>query len=518
MFFTIALLSIPAFGQQKYWIFLKDKDFVQFDPYQYFDSKAIERRQRERIPLNEFSDLPVREDYISCLKNNTEEVVFVSRWFNAICVKAKEEQIRNIENLNFVQKIIGIYMQSHLADFNFEKNLDEEGEELLMNQTQRMQGNLFVENGFNGKGIRIAIFDAGFPTVDTNPAFDLIRKEKRIIATYDFAKKKEFVYSYNTHGTMVFSCIGGMIDGKKIGLATGAEFLLARTEITGEFFSEEENWLAAVEWADKNGADIINSSLGYTYNRYFTEDMDGKTSMVSRAANMAAHKGILVVNAIGNDGTTDWKVLGAPADADSVLSVGGISPATDIHMNFSSYGPTSDFRMKPNISAYCRTVVSAQSKLTISSGTSFASPLIAGFAACAWQSKRDLKCMEMFREIEKSGNLYPYYDYAHGYGIPQANYFTSKDSVKTVSPTFSFVKQGDSLTIYAKKEFLKKEVHKYLSEDYMFYHIEIDNILSEYGVYEVFNQVVFSIPLEDLKRNTIIRVRFENYFEEYKIE
>ncbi len=154
--------------------------------------------------------------------------------------------------------------------------------------------------------------------------------------------------------------------------------------------------------------------------------MNGKKSLVARAANMAASKGMLVVNAAGNDGETKWKHLGTPADADSVLSVGGISPESDYHFSFSSYGPTADKRLKPNVCAYGAVMESGKKGLTTTYGTSFASPLVAGFAACAWQTNRRLNNMELFKEIEKSADLYPYFDYAHGYGVPQAGYFINR--------------------------------------------------------------------------------------------
>lgn len=160
----------------------------------------------------------------------------------------------------------------------------------------------------------------------------------RIIATWDFVKNKEFVYDYSSHGTSVLTCIAGKIDDKKFGLAPGAEFLLARTEITREVFSEEENWLAAVEWADKNGADIIQRISCRIYlQKIFPKEMDGQTTLVTQYANLAASKGMLVINAAGNDGDKKWEVIGAPADADSVLSIGGIDPDKGYHIDFSSY-------------------------------------------------------------------------------------------------------------------------------------------------------------------------------------
>jgi hypothetical protein len=180
--------------------------------------------------------------------------------------------------------------------------------------------------------------------------------------------------------------------------------------------------------------------------------MDG-TSFVAKAANMAARKGILVCNSMGNEGNDkSWHVLITPADADSVLSVGGIEDTPDSYkkIKFSSYGPTADGRRKPNVVAFGRACVANKNgKTTYAEGTSFSCPLVAGFAACAWQTRRNLTAMQLKAEIEKSGDVYPYFDYAIGYGVPQAGYFT--DSVRpTIEPTFTFEKQGDALTIQLK--------------------------------------------------------------------
>jgi serine protease AprX len=356
---------------------------------------------------------------------------------------------------------------------------------LLIKQIQSMEGNVFEAAGINGSGVRIAIFDGGFPDVDTHPAFEHIRNEGRIKGTYDFVRKKDFVYSYNSHGTMVMSNIGGMYKGKPMGLATGAEFLLARTEKNTEPFSEEVNWAAALEWADKNGAHIVNSSLGYTYHRYFPYEMDGQTAFVSRMANTATSKGILVINAAGNDGDNSWTVIGAPADADSILTVGGINPDTDYKISFSSVGPTSDFRRKPNVVAYGKTVVaSTKDKTTIAFGTSFASPLVAGFAACAKQLHPTLNGIELKEFIEQSGMLYPYFDYSHGHGIPVASKAMNKDS-NSIEANFIFKDTGNNYKVKIndnQKITKAKNPAKTYNNYFYFAYINDQNIICEWGI------------------------------------
>ena len=501
------LFIFPAdfFSQSSYWIFFTDKNNVEFDPYEYFDAKAIHRRKEFNLLLSDTTDLPVRNDYIKQIENITGNVKSVSRWFNAVSAYASANEINSIDKLDFVEKIMPVSLGSKSSSYRNDFILSKPKTELLVKQTERLGGKIFEQYDIDGRGIRIAVFDGGFPKVNTNPVFEHMRNDGRIIKTYDFVKKREYVYSGDSHGTMVLSCIAGKYDSIKMGLATGAEFLLAITEQRSEPFSEEENWLAAVEWADKNGADIINSSLGYTYHRYFPSDMDGKTSLVARAANLAASKGILVVNAMGNDGNKDWEFLGTPADADSVLSVGGINPYTGYHIDFSSYGPTYDKRRKPNVSAFGEVIAAGRKKLLKLQGTSFSAPLISGFAACVKQLKPELTNIELFTKIEKSGHLYPYYDYAHGYGLPQARYFfkeESKDSIEIIQ----FYLIDNILKVKIKDEI---DLENEGNENLLFYHIENNKkILDKYAIIKVFQHEVLEFPVEKFKNNELLRVHF----------
>ena len=510
IFLIIISISFSSFSQSEYWVFLKDKAETTFDPYEYFDTKAIKRRIKNNVPLNDISDYPLNANYVNSVALKAESILGETRWFNAIAVVAFENQINDIKKLKCVNSVQQIYMQTHCAKKNkFNDELSET--DLLIKQIVRMQGGAFVDNNITGKGVRIAIFDAGFPTVDTSPVFEHIRKDNRIIKTYDFKNKDENVYDYNMHGLAVMSCIGGIINGRNIGLATGAEFLLARTEFGREPLAEEVYWLQAVEWADKNGADIINSSLGYTVPRYFVKDMDGKTSLVVRAANMAAKKGILVVNAMGNDGTSDWKYAGTPADADSVLSIGGIDPETNYHISFSSYGPTADNRLKPNVSAFGDVIAAGKKGLTNIQGTSFASPLVAGFAACVLETNPKLTTMELFKEIEKSGNLYPYFDYAHGYGIPQASYFVARKKNKP-QKSFEFKTEGEFVVVYVNEKFLQSQGQK----NFLYYHIQKDNgVLEKYSIVDVYQKKALKINLSRLDNEKKLRVWFNDYVEVY---
>ena len=427
VFVALILCAVVASAQDLYWVFFTDKNGTEFDPYAYFDVKAIQRRVQQHLTLCDSTDFPLNRTYVSAVDRLSEEMIGESRWFNAVAVGTF--RIDEIRALPFVAAVTPIESHAVPASVSSEESAPTAAADTtsLYPQLIRMQGELFVQKGIEGSGIRIAVLDGGFKMADVHPAFQHLRDGHRILKTYNFPLKRENVYGWSSHGTMVLSCIAGIKDGNKIGLATGAEFLLARTEVNTEPRKEEVWWMMGMEWADRNGANIINSSLGYGKERYNPEDMDG-TSLVARAANMAAAKGILVCNSMGNEGDDrSWYTLITPADADSVLSVGGIDEMGN-PSSFTSWGPTADGRLKPNVCAYGHAFVANPSKTspyTYAYGTSFSSPLTAGFAACAWQSRPQLNNMELKAAIEKSADRYPDHDFRYGYGVPQASYFVN---------------------------------------------------------------------------------------------
>ena len=473
-----ALLSSMGMAQDKcFWVFFTDKNDTQFDPYSYFDAKAIARYQQCGADLYDISNYPLNGSYVNTVGSYSTEIFGESRWLNAIGIEATDDNANRIAELPFVarvQEIVsdatlaslqeGTTKQSTLDDFGllrYVRNDDDATKKnVLTDQLKRFGGQYFIDKGIDGRGLRICVMDGGFPKVNTHPAFQHLRDNHQIIKTYNFPNKKEDVYGCNTHGTMVLSCIAGInADGQKMGLATGAEFLLARTEIEPEPFKEEVWWAQGAEWADRNGADIINSSLGYGKDRHWTKDMDG-TSYVAKAANKAVEKGILICNSAGNEGDDSrWMTIITPADAENVICVGGIDASLKDyrHISFSSFGPTADKRRKPDVVAFGEAQVANPSGgFTSAFGTSFASPLTAGFCACAWQTKRDLTALQMKAEIQKSCDLYPYYDYAYGYGVPQAAYFTNE--LKPAERSFNLVQEKDGVKIVIPKKIEKQDV------------------------------------------------------------
>lgn len=511
---AFVLLSTGLFtnAQEKYWVYFKNKTKPDGSPQEYLNINALQRRMAARINICDSTDWPVDSGYIAKIRSTGVMTGFSSRWMNAVAVSANKNDITRIKNLAFVKAVEPMqYFASTTASLKNESPAGVDNE-LLGAQLKSMQGEEFIKRGINGKGIRIAVFDGGFPGVDSNPVFAHLRENHQIIKTYDFVNKTENVYGYMTHGASVLSCIAGIYGDKNMGLATGAEFLLARTEIKPEIKVEEEYWMAAMEWADQNGADIISSSLGYTDKRYTVKQMNGRSTLVTRAATIAAKKGMLVLNAMGNDGRENWEVMGAPADADSVLSIGGTDPFTGYHINFSSFGPTADYRLKPNICAPGAAMVASSGSIKKGYGTSYSTPLVSGFAACVWQLNREKSNMEIFDLMEKSGHLYPYFDYAHGYGIPQASYFfkEKKQADENLNP-IKIAKELETMDISVSD--LSRSDEKYLN--YLYYHIQRhDGVLKYYAVLDVTENEVVSVPVSKLENGDIIRVYYKGYIRE----
>ena len=504
----LALLATAGMAQEKcYWVFFTDKNDTQFDPYSYFDAKAIERYNQCGADLYDISNYPLNDHYVCAVNAYATEVFGESRWLNALGVEASDDNAALIAQLPFVARVQEIVSNGTMARIETAfSGAEVDNNDILTDQLKRFGGQHFIDHGIDGKGMRICVMDGGFPKVNTHPAFQHLRDNQQILKTYNFPNRKEDVYGWSTHGTMVLSCIAGINDeGQKLGLATGAEFLLARTEIDPEPFKEEVWWAQGAEWADKNGADIINSSLGYGKDRHWTKDMDG-TSYVAKAANKAVEKGILVCNSAGNEGDDiHWMTIITPADAENVICVGGID--ADLkdyrHISFSSFGPTADKRRKPNVVAFGEAeVANPIGGYTIASGTSFASPLTAGFCACAWQTKRDLTALQMKEEIERSADLYPYFDYAFGHGVPQAAYFTNE--LQPAERSFSLVQEKDGVRI---------DVPKTEKGKYMFINVEgQDGVLL--GYYKAYpDSTGFYLKNKDLGAGKKLNVSYLGFFD-----
>jgi hypothetical protein len=502
----IPISTILAQSTDIYWVFFNSKSCNHFEPKDYFTPEALSFKIRHNIALDDHHDYPVDEEYVSTISSNCNELRGVSRWFNAVSIEATSQQIEIINTLPFVDSTQVIRTQLVTCS-----TPDYESPSIFQllhakKQLSIMDGIVFDTLKVTGLGVRILVIDGGFTHADVTAPLSHLYTNNKIIKTWDFVQNDENVYAHNTHGTHVLSNICGYLDSLKLGFATKANFLLARSETRSELAYEEDYWLFAMEWGHKNGAQIINSSLGYTNSRYFNEDMNGKTSLVSKAANIAAAKGILVINAMGNEGDGRWKYLSTPADADSALAIGGIDPTTEVRVDFSSVGPSWDKRLKPNVSAPAITIVSGKDSYEKAYGTSFATPLVTGFAACVWEMIPELSNMELFKLIEQSGSLYPYYDYAHGYGIPQAGYFLTFERKKP-KKTFEHTCSDNTLTI--------KPIDFYSDFPHLYYHIKNkEGKIISYYLYELEDTTELSINLKDFKEGYSVQIFYNGYTEE----
>ncbi len=436
----LALLTIVQLSaqEQNYWVLLSDKSSTPYSidsPAEFLSQRAIDRREMQGIGVDQ-RDLPADPSYIDQI-SDIEGVTlrYSSRWFNAIALRCEPSVLPEIEALPFVGlvknaiKLKGetlpidaqtIDRPSAVIDSRLPINYG-----LSENQVKDLNGHILHDLGYEGEGMVIAILDAGFDNVDSMETLAHVRDTDRILSTRDFVDGGVEVYEEHSHGRFVLSCIAGIKDGEAYGTATQASFHLLRTEDVGsESTVEEFNWIAAAEYADSVGADVLNTSLGYTNyddeeDSYTYEDMDGNTAWITQGADVAASRGMLVVNSAGNSGTQDFHFIGAPADADSVLAIGSID-ADSLHTSFSSFGPSFDGRVKPNVCAQGRLAagIDGDDEVVLINGTSFSSPILAGLATCLWQAAPEATNMQVFEAIEMSAHLYSNPNDSLGYGIP----------------------------------------------------------------------------------------------------
>ncbi len=438
----IFLISLSVFGQvapNKYRLVFTDKNNTPYSinsPDSFLSQRAIDRRTKQGISIVE-NDLPVDPAYVDSLKNLGLTVLNTSKWFNSATVYTTDTAlIDTITNISFIASKSKILTKKHKQNIKYSENKLQSAKKTKAinsyynygysaNQINMLNGQELHNNGFRGQGMLIAVTDAGFFKVDSLPAFDSLWTYNKIIAVKDFVNNNSNIFAQSSHGMQVLSLIASNIDGTLIGSAPMAEYMLLRTEDTGsEYNIEEDNWVAAAEYADSMGVDIINISLGYeTFDdpaqNYTYNDMDGNTALITRGADIAASKGILVVVSAGNSGDTPWHYIGAPADADSVLTVGSVGPY-ETYSSFSSTGPSADNRVKPNISAQGGQVAiqNTSGGVSLGYGTSFSAPIITGLAACLWQANPNLTNMQIIDFIEKSADQYNNPDSLKGYGIP----------------------------------------------------------------------------------------------------
>lgn len=449
LFFSVTTAQIAP---DKYFVRFSDKNNSPYsidNPSAYLSKRSIDRRMNQGIPIDE-TDLPVNPSYLAGVRATGATLLNPSKWLNGVSIlvtnPASLEAISALPYVLDVSKKSKSFAQIDDPEYYTEKSffkheiynepvgsVMKQGYEIgtydygmSLNQIQMLNGDVFHQMGYRGQGKVIAVLDAGFLNVNTMDAFDSLWQNNQILGTRDFVDGGEVQFNEHPHGAMVLSCMGCNYPGMMIGTAPLADFWLLRSEDGAtEYIIEEYNWVSAAEFADSVGADVINSSLGYTdFNdesqNHSYSDMDGDTAPITIGADMAAKKGILVVNSNGNEGNNPWYYMGAPADGDSVLGIGAVD-GSGIYASFSSHGPTYDGRIKPDVSAQGSGVLVSDpysGGFGYSGGTSFSSPIIAGMAACLWQANPSMTNMQLADAIRKSASQYDSPDEMLGYGIP----------------------------------------------------------------------------------------------------
>ncbi|MBC7875417.1 MAG: S8 family serine peptidase, partial [Ferruginibacter sp.] len=433
LFLLVAVYSESQAQFTRYVVKLKNKGGTPFTfsaPLAYLSQRAVDRRTRYNIPIDS-TDLPVTPTYITQIRNVPNVTVLnISKWINAVSIQTSDPAaITAINGFPFVQSITGVAARP--TDPGRNKLPPEEVGIVSSDRTDlttadfynygttafteiNLHNGQFLHNiGLRGQGMQIAMLDGGFLNYNTYRAFDSANLNGQILSTWDFVAREQSVSEDNYHGMSCLSTIVANIPGQFVGKAPKASFHLYRTEdVSSEHRIEEFNWACGAERADSSGADVISTSLGYYIQ--FTppsldhpnSDMDGNTTIPAIAGDLAAKKGLLVFASIGNDGSnsTPTHFLSTPSDGDSVLAIGAVTNAGAVG-NFSSYGPSADGQIKPDLASVGVSAVVQTQAGTVGSmnGTSFACPNMAGLGTILWQGFPEFNNMKIRNALWQSG-------------------------------------------------------------------------------------------------------------------
>lgn len=438
-------ITITDNDDYKYRIILKDKGTSAYSiskPSEFLSARAIERRRKRGIPIDE-TDLPISADYIKAIKQVGGVIVAQSKWLNTVSVNTSDVfLVDKYKALPFVKDVILVWEGPRPAAAPAKyTDIPQQGSNQTANtpldygaateNISTCNGQALHNKGFKGAGIDIAVIDEGFINLKSNPAFNNVS----IKGAKSFVYESPDPYAIDNHGIWVTSCMAVNKPGTYVGTAPEANYWLLHTEdALTEYPIEEDYWTNAIEYADSVGVDIVNSSLTYTNNYYIPqalykfEDMDGKTAMATRAANVAFSKGIFIVCSAGNE--QQW--VGTPADSPDVLTLGSINRTGNIDY-FSSWGITVDGRVKPDLVALGggAGVITPTGVTETRSGTSYASPIMCGLAACLWQAYPKLTNKDLLKVLRQSANRYDNPVMPYGYGL--ADMQKAMDIAKTIS-------------------------------------------------------------------------------------
>ncbi len=439
-FLLLALLTFSVYAQEnqnqlyKFRVYLKDKGNVEYsldNPEEFLTPTAIERRQRQGVTIDS-CDLPISTDYFRQLQLAGGEVMSFSKWFKTVVVQLGDSaQIDDIVGLPFVESAQYVWKgQPRKVAERARPRLSAEfykGEEeptcffgLTKKQFEMHGAKQMLKSGFMGRGINIAVIDAGFTNVDVIPQFGNAN-----IKEFKSFVPDGMVYLDSDHGTRVLSTISAYEPKMMIGSAPYANFYLFNSEdVNSEFPVEEDFWVRAVEYADSVGVDILNSSLGYNSFddkslSYSHSVLDGKTALMSLAADKAYHKGMIVVTSAGNEGRKEWRKVSVPGDAEYALTVGAVS-SDSVIAGFSSTGYTDDRRLKPDLVSVGQGTftIGRQGRIGPANGTSFSSPFMTGLVASLWSVDPSIDRGALLDIIKESSDRYHEPDSVYGRGIP----------------------------------------------------------------------------------------------------
>ena len=429
-----------AQSSHHYLVTFTDKDGGNYSldrPLEFLSQRSIDRRSVQGIELSQ-ADLPISSAYmLEISKLSSVQILSSSKWFNDVLVSVADTSViaklGSESYIKSVEALPGLHgkrggQSSKLLDTTYyraSQPAEDQGYGSAYWQAAMLNCHYLHARGFRGSGKRIALIDAGFSWAWSSVHFKEMYSGGRMIDSYDFIARKKDVYEHSIHGTYVLSTMAANTPDSMSGTAPGAEYILLRSEDgDSEYLLEEYYWTQAAEFADSAGADIINTSLGYSLfddslENHSYADMDGKSTRISRSAEAAFSKGILLFNSAGHSGNNSWGKITAPSDAVSVIAVGAVDSSLTC-ADFSSRGPSSDGRVKPDVMAMgksaCIGIIDGST--AFSNGTSFASPIMAGAAACLWQANPGKNWKEVRDAILRSASRYHHPDSNYGFGIP----------------------------------------------------------------------------------------------------
>jgi serine protease AprX len=433
----VVFFGVQANAQPNgYFVSFTDKvgsSFSLDSPHEFLSERSLLRRHRQNILLDS-TDLPVSFIYVDSLKKMGLEVVHPSKWLNGVIVFSTNVGLMDtLANVTFVKSVD--LTKGPFGQVPVEKTIDRLSRDVTKSaqtesygesylQLQTVNGIALHQQGYLGDGMHIAVIDAGFYRYSTLPLTSHLNGKGQIAGYYDFVDPGSNVTDDDSHGMHVLSIMAGASTNQYVGSAPNATYWLFRTEdIASEYPIEADYWMCAAEKADSAGVDVINSSLGYGYYDNAAMNLppgslDGR-SRISRAANMAVAKGMVVVNSAGNEGNKTWTYQLTPADASNVLSVGAVA-ADSTRAVFSSIGPISDGRIKPDVMAMGVSVAVQwiDGSIVRGNGTSYAAPIVSGLVACLWQKMPTLTSLQLVEFLRKSSHLYITPTNFYGYGIP----------------------------------------------------------------------------------------------------